>query len=1049
MFTVSQQSYKGTVVGTVQAIQQLKKNEDAVASAICSYQIQPLEAPFSIDRYGVIRVQDRLQGSHPYMFRVTAEDCRRPTPRKATVDVMVRQIEEGCQPGWKGVPAYLEYTGGLYTSGNLLRPYQLRLETCAGNCPDATIEARVELKSALKEYRLITASSDACLHDLEHLSLQRSLCDIYPATLTNLLPDPDKDIVVQLNRPPLGNPPRSIAPTQQWRFESSAGSVWEVDSLRLGDDAQVNAFDAEFTVTFWLVRQPGEIPPPDDTVEDREETVICSQDQDEVNWRFFSISFRDCHLIVRLMASFQYQMSHVDSEPRKKTVWVFGPLPEEYCRPRDLSRVTWHHYAITFSRSPWASTSEFISLQIDGQDLGILGVPIETLIPANPPYTPSERKARPRITVGACFDPTTRLTRQHLNGELAGLTVLLGKTESPNNLRCIAQCGESLLVPNVLKYLREDITVNLTNNAITVYGRNASHVSEVLRAIAYIRTQPHVSPDYVAAVAQARNLTLSTKYRCSPNEPVSIPPNDIQLYVPRLDPPSPHAVEVARPIMSGSEWVDKGNRLERPSSSQASLDRQASGTDKDGGRVTPPLSLFIQGSDIIITEFPINNFGIPIFSDIKFVLPDEPDNVPGNAVSGNAAKVILDSCHVWIASSGGTTGKKLAVSSNGNEGEHIEWSLAQVMGAGLAGKNDQHGVQLIGRKPAGDYEQVLRTLHYVPPNLDNFNAGGTQGSPNSDSEYVSTIGLMCSVDYGRQTLQFYVKIIIESSENAQVHLASNEAIERLSPNQQQLGAPHLAQSDQEKRMFDDALRPVLKDHPVVDMKQSRKLARPGPFMIAGIAIAVTLVIVLIFFLVAALIRGRQRFHQQRQPGRRHRFPAKPADFGGANLKQDPTLRLTANPVGVMEYTGLGTVSENLYGSYRNLAPNQYIFSPPTYRKCDSSDSGPRLADLDEFDEDYLDQADEQFCESEENRTTSDRSTPNGSFQNVEHQQDGVNDRKEELYRADEYGLEVQEWMDDGPERVPKLAARRANSAEVWDIVSHHPPSVNGPAPVDV
>lgn len=30
--------------------------------------------------------------------------------------------------------------------------------------------------------------------------------------------------------------------------------------------------------------------------------------------------------------------------------------------------------------------------------------------------------------------------------------------------------------------------------------------------------------------------------------------------------------------------------------------------------------------------------------------------------------------------------------------------------------------------------------------------------------------------------------------------------------------------------------------------------------------------------------------------RRRRFASQPADFGGSNLKTDPTLRLTTNPV---------------------------------------------------------------------------------------------------------------------------------------------------------
>ncbi|KER28990.1 hypothetical protein T265_13465, partial [Opisthorchis viverrini] len=93
MFTVSQQSYKGTVVGTVQAIQQLKENEDAVASAICSYQIQPLEAPFSIDRYvpliiHVIKQEGPVFDQPSYMFTVSQQSY------KGTVVGTVQAIQQ-------------------------------------------------------------------------------------------------------------------------------------------------------------------------------------------------------------------------------------------------------------------------------------------------------------------------------------------------------------------------------------------------------------------------------------------------------------------------------------------------------------------------------------------------------------------------------------------------------------------------------------------------------------------------------------------------------------------------------------------------------------------------------------------------------------------------------------------------------------------------------------------------------------------------------------------------------------------------------------------
>lgn len=54
---------------------------------------------------GVIRVGDRLEGlrvNRPYTFQVIAEDCHRPIPLRAWVDVQVGLLKQGCQQGWEG-----------------------------------------------------------------------------------------------------------------------------------------------------------------------------------------------------------------------------------------------------------------------------------------------------------------------------------------------------------------------------------------------------------------------------------------------------------------------------------------------------------------------------------------------------------------------------------------------------------------------------------------------------------------------------------------------------------------------------------------------------------------------------------------------------------------------------------------------------------------------------------------------------------------------------------------------------------------------------------
>ncbi|KAF7261397.1 Calsyntenin-3 [Paragonimus skrjabini miyazakii] len=1065
-FTVSQRSYVGTVVGPVQAIQRLRDDEESMTSTICNYSISPIGVPFAIDRYGVIRVGEKLQArntNRPYMFQVHAEDCHRPTPRTATVDVIVRQITEGCQPGWKGLPTYLEYRGKADKPEKLLRPFKLTFENCVSGCPEPVIQARLEIKSALKGHALKTASPDACLHDPEHLSKQRTLCDIHPGTLTNLLPNPDKEITSQLIGPSLGNPPRLTAPTRAWSFEAASMTTWEVDAKYLdGNEPHHNAFDTDFTVAFWLRRHAKLERANNKNPTDREETVLCSQDQNEPSWRFLSVSLRECHLIVRLMAALRHNTPvAMASETRKPTVWTFGPLPPDYCTSASIiqGEAQWHHYAITFSRNPWGATAEYVSLLIDGQDLGALGVPTETLLPGVPPYIPVEKKARPRVTVGACFDPLTRLAQQYLNAELAGLTLLLDRAESPNNLRCTAQCGESLIVPNVLQYLKSDISVNLESDAVTVSGQNLSHVLDVLQGIAYVRPQQGISPDYTSHVAQARILNLSTLYRCSESEVVSIPHSEIQLNVfPETKPPT-HLVEMAQVLdkdsTAGSVWIPSdASTFDRPPISQTIVEQKAlANAIKQESSGTPP-ALIIQGSDIIITEPPIVNPGIRIFSDIQFLLPEETlnNNLRSPADHSAASSVLLDGCQVWISSSGHPTQLTTEPGLRESEEERIEWPVEQVLSLGLFGINDKHGVQLTGRRPSWDYASLLRNFHYWPPkSMRSFETTQTSSNPEADVKYMATVGLMCTIESGqRTTSRFLVKIIIESPDNAEKDLSSNDAIQRLSPEPH---SPNMAKSDQERRpLSDKSLRPISQASLSQKTPKSSIGSSRSQAIVAVIVIAVIVIVLAICLILAVYVRRQPHPRTQQQPGRRRRFPLKPADFGGSSLKHDPTLRLTANPIGEMECAGIGTVREDLYGSYKQLASNHpYIFSPPTYRKTDAksnSSGSARLADLEEFDDD-----DEEDLNGEDELFNSnpDCSKSELELSGADREADCSTDP---THRSQVLGADVHEWIDEDvheeeDDEINGLTRGTKQTSVKRDLVSHFKPLKSGPPAVKV
>lgn len=49
--------------------------------------------------------------------------------------------------------------------------------------------------------------------------------------------------------------------------------------------------------------------------------------------------------------------------------------------------------------------------------------------------------------MGTCYDPSIPGAQQSLNGAIAGMTLLMGNNEDQSVSRCLAECGESLLIP--------------------------------------------------------------------------------------------------------------------------------------------------------------------------------------------------------------------------------------------------------------------------------------------------------------------------------------------------------------------------------------------------------------------------------------------------------------------------------------------------------------------------------------------------------------------------------------------------------------------------
>ncbi|KAK4469720.1 hypothetical protein MN116_007244 [Schistosoma mekongi] len=976
-FKLGQRSPIGSVVGQIQAIEEVNRAGDNSNTAICSYRLEPADSPFSVNNYGVIRVREALVSlsQRPYSLRVIAEDCSRPIPRRASVSITVEQILIDCRPGWKNLPSDIEFLGSEEKPERLFMHSSLRLETCTGPCANPFIETRLELKSAVIGQNLVTANPQSCRHDPTSIQRQQKFCGLNPTTVTNLLPDPKYDIVNQLIGPVLNSLPRLVPSLLAWGFDPTLSTVWEIDVDRLINHTilPIN-WDSDFTISFWLRRHYVQNNFRNSNSEDSEESILCSQDNIESEWRYLSINLRGCRFMVRIMSS-------ESNEPKKSTLWIFDPLPEEICSySTGHGDGIWHHYAITFSSSPSAINNDPINILVDGQDLDIKATPTvyESLQTSSNPFN---YQGKPRLTVGACYDPQTHLTRQHLHGDLTGFTLLREKTESPNTLRCISQCGEALLIPNVMEVLCPDIDIHLENDVITVSGQNIMHITDVLTSVSYARPQPGISVNYVPNVAQSRLLRLLTSYRCSGDQSFTIPTSEIRLNVlpmtvADLLRTSHHDLsdQISNSTKDASLWVPADMHvLDRPGISPSLVETRVD-YDRNSSLLQPP-SLIILGSDIVTTEPPINPPGIPLFSDLCFGFPT--DQVSDSSSSWQvAAGVPLDDCFVWLISTGNPISLNIRPKLYEEYGARIDWPVDEVQSSQLIGMADRSGIQLKGRKPALIYASLLQKFRFWPPkNIRSMQVMDT----NAEVIYMANIGLVCSLDSGKQTTpEFVVKVVIQGKGSETASLV-NEVGSFIS-NQTSLShsnsdAVHYVLSDQERiGSGDKSLNRLLLVNPTDYEYES--VNKKSPYNYTGLIIGLSVSAIVLWTIIGAAILyiRRSKPRHNKKPVRRRRFASQPADFGGSNLKTDPTLRLTTNPVNDLQLMNMRSNSTHGIDYLTHSTPtrNHCIYSPPTAMHrtnpfngdeltssmCSLPTQTPKLADLEEFEDESYEYDDE-------------------------------------------------------------------------------------------
>lgn len=448
---------------------------------ICKYEILTSDQPFVIDNEGAIRNTEPLdyERSHNHILSVVAYDCG----MKQSVPVMVTvKVNRICKLGWKGIPERVDYAPGSGRE-DLFPTAQLKL--CDVPCNVHSVQTKLTLATS--------HIGKGCDRDTYSVQSQRKLCGASSESV-DLLPTP-------------GSGPewtKTLATDEGHESDQMFEFDGTTSAVQIPNDVLDHGLARTFTLSTWLKHKAHA-----DQDKHTKEHILCSADDHKMNRHHYAWFVRNCRLILLLRRDFS-----------EGDLNIFRPAEWRWKLPQVCDN-EWHHYAVLV-RFPE------VQLYVDG-----------TLFKnekKNPeiiddwPLHPT-KGINTTLTVGACWQGSENKMKHHLQGYMAGLSVLLNKLEKPSVLACLHKCKESLEVP-AMELLEPGMEL-LTNSDLTelsIEGDNKTNLEVLVRKIGYSNSREFPTPG-------RRNLHLSTTVMCDRGRPIKVPP--VESYIMVLQPQQP------------------------------------------------------------------------------------------------------------------------------------------------------------------------------------------------------------------------------------------------------------------------------------------------------------------------------------------------------------------------------------------------------------------------------------------------------------------------------------------------------------------------------
>lgn len=453
---------------------------------ICKYEILTNDQPFSIDSEGSIRNTEPLEydRSHNYILSVVAYDCG----MKQSLPVMVTiKVNRVCKIGWKGIPERIDYAP---VSGRELLFPNAHLKLCDAPCNLKSIVTRVNLSTK--------HIGKGCDRDTYSVQSQRKLCGASSESV-DLLPSPEAATDLKWSK----NLSMDEGHESDQLFEFDGVS----SALSVSPTYLDHALAPVFTISTWMKHNT--YPNQD---KHAKEHILCSADDHKMSRHHYALFVRNCRLILLLRRDFT-----------KNELNIFRPAEWRWKIPQVCDN-EWHHYAISV---------EFpnVQLYIDGS-LFKSEKKNPEVIDDWPLHPTSDINTT--LTVGACWQGSENRMKHHFHGYLAGLSILLNKTESPEVLICLHKCKESMETPGI-DFLEPgmELLSNTELTMISAQGDNKTNLETLIKHISYVNYREYPTPG-------RRNIHLTTNVLCENGYQMKIPA--VESYVMVLQPQTPNII---------------------------------------------------------------------------------------------------------------------------------------------------------------------------------------------------------------------------------------------------------------------------------------------------------------------------------------------------------------------------------------------------------------------------------------------------------------------------------------------------------------------------